>query len=58
MSLSYEDEWKNYVEIVKSSNVRCLEVAVEEGCSPIMVAVDDNMDVEPIENLTKTKSYR
>jgi hypothetical protein len=45
MSLSYEDEWKNFVEVVKSSSVRCLEV-VEKGCSPIVVAVDDNVDVE------------
>ena len=53
MSLSHEDEWKNYVEVVKSSSVRCLEVVVEKGCSPIVVAVDDNVDMEPIENLTQ-----
>jgi hypothetical protein len=53
MSLSCEDEWKNYVEVVKSSSVRCLEVIVEKGCSPIVVVVDDNVDVEPIENLTQ-----
>ena len=52
MCLSCEDEWKNYVEVVKSSNVRCLEVVVEKGSSPIVVAVDDNVDVEPVENLT------
>jgi hypothetical protein len=46
MSLSCEDEWKNYVEVVKSSSVRCLEVVVEKGCSPIVVVVDDNVDVE------------
>jgi hypothetical protein len=34
MSLSYEDEWKNYVEVIKSSSIRCLEVVVEKGCSP------------------------
>ena len=28
MSLSCEDEWKNYIEVVKSSIVRCLEVIV------------------------------
>ena len=33
MSLSCEDEWKNYIEVVKSSSVRCLEVVVEKGCS-------------------------
>jgi hypothetical protein len=33
MSLSYEDEWKNYIEVVKSSSVTCLEVVVEKGCS-------------------------
>ena len=52
MSLSCEDEWKNYVEVVKSSSVRCLEVVVDKGCSPIVVVVDDNVDVEPVENLT------
>jgi hypothetical protein len=52
MSLSCDDEWKNYVEVVKSSSVRCLEV-VEKGCSPIVVAMDDNVDVEPVENLTQ-----
>jgi hypothetical protein len=30
-----------------------LEVVVEKGCSPILVAVDDNVDVEPVENLTQ-----
>ena len=58
MSLSYEDEWKNYVEVVKNSNVRCLEVAVEKGCSPIVVAVDDNVDVEHIENLTQDEELQ
>jgi hypothetical protein len=53
MFLSCEDEWKNYVEVVKSSSVRCLKVAIEKGCSPIVVAVDDNVDVEPVENLTQ-----
>ena len=51
MSLSCDDEWKNYVEVVKSSSVRWLEVVVEKGSSPIMVVVDDNVDVEPVENL-------
>ena len=53
MSLSCEDEWKNYVEVINSSSGRCLEVVVEKGCSPIVVAVDDNVDVEPIENLSQ-----
>jgi hypothetical protein len=33
MSLSCEDEWKNYVGVIKSSSVTCLEVVVEKGCS-------------------------
>ena len=33
MCLSCEDEWKNYIEVVKSSSVRCLEVVVEKGSS-------------------------
>jgi hypothetical protein len=53
MCLSCEDEWKNYVEVMKSSSVRCLEVVVDKGCSPIVLAVDDNVDVEPVENLTQ-----
>jgi hypothetical protein len=48
MCLTCEDEWKNYIEVVKSSSVRCLEVVVEKGCSRIVVAVDDNVDVEPV----------
>ena len=55
MSLSCEDEWNNYVEVVKSSGVKCLEVVVEKGCSPIVVVADDNVDVEPIENLSQDK---
>jgi hypothetical protein len=58
MSLSCEDEWKNYVEVVKSSSVRCLEVIVEKGCSLIVVAVDDNVDVEPVENLTQDEELQ
>jgi hypothetical protein len=58
MFLSCEDEWKNYVEVVKSSNVRCLKVAVEKGCSPIVVVVDDNVDVEPVENLTQDEELQ
>ena len=50
MCLSCEDEWKNYVEVVKSSSVTCLEVVVK-GSSLIVVVVDDNVDVEPVENL-------
>jgi len=53
MPLSCEDEWKNYNEVVKTSGVRCLEVVVEKGSSRIMVAMDDSVDVEPIENLTQ-----
>ena len=53
MCLSCEDEWKNYVEIVKSSNVRCLEVVVEKGISQSVVVVDDSVDVELVENLTQ-----
>ena len=52
MSLSCEDEWKNYIEVVKSSSVRCLEVVVEKGSSRIVVAVDDSVNVDPVENLT------
>jgi hypothetical protein len=58
MSLSCDDEWKNYVEVVKSSSVRCLEVVVEKGCSPIVVAMDDNVDVEPVENLTQDEELQ
>jgi hypothetical protein len=32
MSLACEDEWKNYIEVVKSCNNRCFEV-VQNGCS-------------------------
>jgi hypothetical protein len=53
MCLSCLDEWKNYVEVVKSSSVRCLKVVVEKGSSPIVVDVDDNVDVELVENLTQ-----
>jgi hypothetical protein len=56
MCLTCEDEWKNYIKVVKSSSVRSLEVVVENGCSRIVVAVDDNVDVEPVGNLTKMKS--
>ncbi|CAD6258443.1 unnamed protein product [Miscanthus lutarioriparius] len=58
MSLLCEDEWKNYVEVVKSSSVRCLEVVVEKGSSPIVVAMDDNLDVEPVENLTQDEELQ
>ena len=58
MCLSCEDEWKNYVEIVKSSNVRCLEVVVEKGSSRIVVVADDNVDVEPVENLTQDEELQ
>ena len=32
MSLSCADEWKDYVDVVKSSSVRCLEVVVYTYC--------------------------
>jgi hypothetical protein len=51
MALSCEDEWKNYIEVMKSSSVRCLEVVVEKGCTPFVVPMDDNVDVEPVENV-------
>jgi hypothetical protein len=31
MCLSCDNEWKNYIEVVKSSSVRCLEVVVNKG---------------------------
>jgi hypothetical protein len=58
MCLSCEDEWKNYIEVVKSSSVRCFEVVVKKGCNQIVVAVDDNVDVEPIENLTQDEELQ
>jgi hypothetical protein len=45
MPLSYEDEWKDYVDIVKSSSVRCLEVVVQKGSSPLVVPVNGSVDV-------------
>jgi hypothetical protein len=50
MALSCEDDWKNYIEVMKSSSVRCLEVVVDKGCTPFVVPMDDNVDVEPVEN--------
>jgi len=58
MALSCDEEWKNYNEVVKTSSVRCLEVVVEKGCSPFVVDVDDNVDVEPIENLTQDEALQ
>ena len=58
MALSCDEEWKNYNEVVKTSSVRCLEVVVEKGCSPFVVAVDDNVDVEPVENLTQDEALQ
>ncbi|CAD6215439.1 unnamed protein product [Miscanthus lutarioriparius] len=58
MCLSCKDKWKNYIEVVKSSSVRCLEVAVEKRCSKIVVVVGDNVDVEPIENLTQDEELQ
>ena len=58
MALSCDEEWKNYNEVVKTSSVRCLEVVVKKGCSPFVVDVDDNVDVEPIENLTQDEALQ
>jgi hypothetical protein len=55
MSLSCGDEWKNYIQVVKSSSIRCLEVIVEKWSSQSVLAMDDSVDVEPIENLTRDK---
>jgi hypothetical protein len=55
MPLSCEDEWKN-IEVVKSSSVMCLEVVVEKGSRPFVVDVDDDVDVQPIENLTQDEA--
>jgi hypothetical protein len=57
MSLSCHDEWKNYVEVVKSSSVRCFKVIVEKGCTPKMVAMVDNVD-EPVNNLTQEEQLQ
>ena len=56
MPLSCEDEWKNYIEVIKSSSVTCLEVVVEKGSRPFVVDVDDDVDVQPIENLTQEEA--
>ena len=58
MSLSCDDEWKNYVEVVMSSSVRCFEVIVEKGSNRSVVAVDDSVDVEPVENLTQDEALQ
>jgi len=58
MCLSCEDEWKNYIEVVKSSSVRCLEVVVEKACSPFVLPMDDNVDTEPKENLTQDEALQ
>ena len=42
---------------MKSSGVRCLEV-VEKGCIPFVVPVDDNVEVEPVENLTQDEALQ
>lgn len=57
MTLSSEDEWKDYNKVVKSSGVRCLEV-VEKGCIPFVVPVDDNVEVEHVENLTQDEALQ
>jgi hypothetical protein len=53
MCLSCDKEWKNYVDVVKSTNVRCFEVVVDRVCTPNLVLVDDTVDVEAVENLTQ-----
>jgi hypothetical protein len=53
LPLSCEDEWKDYIDVVKSSSVRCLEVMVQKGSSPLVVPMNGSVDVEPIENLTQ-----
>jgi hypothetical protein len=58
MPLSCEDEWKDYVDVVKSSNIRCLEVVVEKGSRPLVVPVDVSVDVEVVENLTQEEELQ
>jgi hypothetical protein len=58
MPLSCEDEWKDYIDVVKSSNVRCLEVVVEKGSRPPVVPVDVSVDVEVVENLTQEEELQ
>jgi hypothetical protein len=58
MALSCEDDWKNYIEVMKSSNVRCLEVVVDKGCTPFVVPMDDNLVVEPVENVTQDEELQ
>jgi hypothetical protein len=58
MALSCEDDWKNYIEVMKSSSVRCLKVVVEKGCTPFVVPMDDNVDVKPIENVTQDEELQ
>jgi hypothetical protein len=58
MPLSCEDEWKDYIDVVKSSNIRCLEVVVEKGSRPLVVPVDVSVDVEVVENLTQEEELQ
>jgi hypothetical protein len=58
MVLSCEDDWKNYIEVVKSSSVRCVEVVVEKGSTPFVVDVDDDVHVEAIENITQEQALK
>jgi len=57
MGLSCEEEWKNYIEVVKSSSVSCLEVVVEKVCIPSSV---DNavvsVDVDLLEDVTQEEA--
>jgi hypothetical protein len=58
MALSCEDNWKNYIEVMKSSSVKCFEVVVEKGSTHFLVAMDDNVDVELVENLTQDEELQ
>jgi hypothetical protein len=51
-----EELHRSYEE--KSSSVRCLKVVVEKGCMPFVVPMDDNVDVEPIENVTQDEELQ
>jgi hypothetical protein len=58
MPLSCEAEWKDYIDVVKSSNVRCLEVVVEKGSSRKLAPLDDSVDLEPLENLSQEEELQ
>jgi len=52
MSLPCDDEWKNYVEVVKSCSVTCFKVVVQKVCARDVVGVAANVD-RPVENFTR-----